>query len=568
MPAVCYCEQCRGYLCQACFDWHCSKTSYMAHRTTDVTAENNQEANTLKCLEHTQNVVYICLQCDRLLCATCIAHYCLDHEIKDVNVVLKVRKDEVKKMITRFQEQMSTMMNQEIKLQAAKEKNDGIFKESENTIRTQAQDILTKVQQNGGKALEDLYSLHDKLQKDIALEQRSQDVQGQLLQNLERAARAISQPGKEMLLLMTYPMINARAPQNTNAAVAAQLEASQVQFIPKSGVEIGSIQVTKGKKRPTITPRRHIASRLSSNKADTVRSSRSPRSPRQQTDVQIEDVANLSSNLEQKWIRKGLGLEYGWDVAFVPRGIAVSDHSQFNCKVQLRSLVGTLEGDTQKHGVEMSEPCGLTYSEHLGYLLVAEPYLGCVQALDPNKLSLKKSIPLTHANHPTGLGSMRSGHLVVTEAGSRTGISIHDTHGSCVKSWASWTREDQQFDKPYYICTDQHDRIIVSDMGNHCVKIFDNTGKLLLKFGQTADLESFKRPGGICVTPENNILVVHCYHGNYNRVSVFSPDGQLMGKLLDLDKGQGELRSAAYENGILALVSEKAVYTYKLSAGI
>ena len=79
-------------------------------------------------------------------------------------------------------------------------------------------------------------------------------------------------------------------------------------------------------------------------------------------------------------------------------------------------------------------------------------------------------------------------------------------------------------------CIPYKHMFLVSDAGNNCVKVFDQSGTFLHKFGKEGDEdEQFNWLHGIFLDSSNNLLV--CDWGN-NRVQQFSLDGRFTGKTI------------------------------------
>ena len=77
-------------------------------------------------------------------------------------------------------------------------------------------------------------------------------------------------------------------------------------------------------------------------------------------------------------------------------------------------------------------------------------------------------------------------------------------------------------------CIPFKNMIFVSDRDNHCVKVFDQSGTFLYKFGKRGDeAGQFNQPYLIHVDSSNNLLV--CDHGN-DRIQQFSLDGRFTGE--------------------------------------
>ena len=69
---------------------------------------------------------------------------------------------------------------------------------------------------------------------------------------------------------------------------------------------------------------------------------------------------------------------------------------------------------------------------------------------------------------------------------------------------------------------------LVSDCNNNCVKVFDQSGTFLYKFGKKGNQDGqFGGPHGMLVDSNNNLLVCD---SNNNRVQQFSIDGRFRGK--------------------------------------
>ena len=71
---------------------------------------------------------------------------------------------------------------------------------------------------------------------------------------------------------------------------------------------------------------------------------------------------------------------------------------------------------------------------------------------------------------------------------------------------------------------------LVADGGNDCIRVFDQSGTFLYKFGKQGNQDGqFDLPHGMLLDSSNNLLVYDC--GN-NRVQQFSLDGRFTGKTI------------------------------------
>ncbi|XP_061171340.1 RING finger protein nhl-1-like [Saccostrea echinata] len=70
------------------------------------------------------------------------------------------------------------------------------------------------------------------------------------------------------------------------------------------------------------------------------------------------------------------------------------------------------------------------------------------------------------------------------------------------------------------------DRLIVSDLGCHCVYITDNCGETLFKFGEFgANLGEFREPSGVTTDQQGHMLIGDSKN---NRIQIFKPNGTFL----------------------------------------
>ena len=87
-------------------------------------------------------------------------------------------------------------------------------------------------------------------------------------------------------------------------------------------------------------------------------------------------------------------------------------------------------------------------------------------------------------------------------------------------------------------CVFYKNMLIVSDSKNGCLKVFDSTGKFLRKIGEKGKEDGqFRKPWGLCVDHHENLLVTDYGLG---RVQQFTIEGQYTGKIVsDLQGPEG-----------------------------
>jgi len=91
------------------------------------------------------------------------------------------------------------------------------------------------------------------------------------------------------------------------------------------------------------------------------------------------------------------------------------------------------------------------------------------------------------------------------------------------------------FEKPFGVCVNSKLQILVSDMGNHRIQIFERNGEFCRQVGvRGEDPGQLMYPYGIAVDPQDNIYV--CDLGNH-RVQKYNSEGRY---LKQIGHGKGE----------------------------
>jgi len=147
------------------------------------------------------------------------------------------------------------------------------------------------------------------------------------------------------------------------------------------------------------------------------------------------------------------------------------------------------------------------------------------------------------------------GRIVVTE-GCGHRIQVLSKDGQTISILGN--RDPEKLLYPMS-CTPYKNMFLVADSGNDCIKVLDQSGTLLYKFGKRGNQDGqFKWPRHMHLDSSNNILV--CDAKN-NRVQQFSLDGRFTGKTItDLPHPSG---IAIAPDGRILVASPKTVYILK-----
>ena len=124
---------------------------------------------------------------------------------------------------------------------------------------------------------------------------------------------------------------------------------------------------------------------------------------------------------------------------------------------------------------------------------------------------------------PSSVCMDNKGHVVVTEFGNNR-IQVLTKNGVPVFKFGDG---EPALDHPLG-CVCHKNMFIVSDGGNHCLKVYDGSGKFSHKIGEEGKADGqLKNPCLLCVDKHDKVLV--CDKGN-NRIQQFTIEGRFTGK--------------------------------------
>lgn len=169
-------------------------------------------------------------------------------------------------------------------------------------------------------------------------------------------------------------------------------------------------------------------------------------------------------------------------------------------------------------------------------------------------------------NRPTHAGvSPNTGDIFVSDGYGNSRIHKYTSEGKYVKSWGKPGIDAGQFIRPHNIAVDSNDRVFVADRESHRVQIFDAEGNFITMWN------NIHRPDGMVIGPDGNIYIgelngmggVDDAPGLGHRVSVLSPQGELLARIGDDDEGEGPGKFIA-PHGI-AVDSTGSIYVGEVS---
>ena len=206
-------------------------------------------------------------------------------------------------------------------------------------------------------------------------------------------------------------------------------------------------------------------------------------------------------------------------------------------------------------------PSGVTYLND-NEILIADVNNNRIQQVDIQTGTFVKSFGKSgdgkgEFNWPVDICLDEQHRIFVTELGSHR-IQVITQEGETIAIFGNSGPE--KLNHPT-CCISYKNMFLVSDGGNNCVKVFDQSGTFLYKFGGKRNQDGqFNWPSGMLVDSNNNLLV--CDRNN-NRVQQFSLDGRFTGKTITHLPTPVRIATAPDGRILVTTGSAKKVYILK-----
>ena len=207
---------------------------------------------------------------------------------------------------------------------------------------------------------------------------------------------------------------------------------------------------------------------------------------------------------------------FGQDKLMLPWGIAVTKEHIFITDIGLHAL---LQFDKNSHQLvrrtgakgskdgEFNYPHGVCIDDN-GGALVADKDNNRISIFS-NELHFISNFGNSQLKEPTDVKQTSHCVVVVLDRNPQC-IHFFSKNGHFLSSCISRGEgPDCVVNNPYFFCIDQAGNIIMSDFGNHTVKIFSKSEQLIHAIGRKGEERGeFNRPYGVCITKLGAIFVV------------------------------------------------------------
>jgi len=188
-----------------------------------------------------------------------------------------------------------------------------------------------------------------------------------------------------------------------------------------------------------------------------------------------------------------------------------------------------------------------------GYLYAPFYFTSQNVAVD-HRIIIANDVNSVTLQYPTHLCELSDGCVAVTEW---SGMIRIFSDGVLVQSIGSGI-----VSRPFGICTNSSDQLVVTDAGMHQVHVFARDGSHIRSFGSQGSGDGqLSRPRGVCVNSKGHILVADCRN---NRISVFDNEGKFIRKFNNDGSGDGQL---SYPMGVCVWTA-RTMCTWPITATI
>ncbi|XP_020603627.1 protein lin-41-like, partial [Orbicella faveolata] len=217
-------------------------------------------------------------------------------------------------------------------------------------------------------------------------------------------------------------------------------------------------------------------------------------------------------------------------------------------------------GSQGRNGGQFNRPVGVTYLND-NEILIADQGNHRLRQVDVQTGTVVKSFGKNGAakgefSSPLDVCLDEQHHIFVTEWLNHR-IQVMTQEGETITMFGDSGPEKLCYPTS---CIPYKNMFLVAEGGNKCVKVFDQSGTFLYKFGKKGSQDGqFNSPHGMLVDSSNNLLVCDC--GN-NRVQQFSLDGRFTGKTIT-DLTRPAAIATARDGRILVTSAAKKVYILK-----
>ena len=539
-PDVQYCFDCAKFMCPRCLNAHGDMSGFKGHTVMLVKDFQAEDYDVLLkrqpfCSEqyHEREITrFFCFSCQSCVCRECIAN---DHQNHEFTLLDKAADNEKKNI----------MWDAELTREKEKALEDVIrkFEETISLLETNvstakrevsqaAEQMIAKIREREREAITSLETTRvTRLARINSANEKAQSLLKQICQAVEFAQNLV-QRSSSLGVMHNKETLEQRFKELRDIQVPQHDDTSFVKFTAASG-----------------------------------------------EGLRLGDITTEAADASQCTL-KGLGQTLqagGYSTEVKIKGNKLPT-CPFTMQVKERELVVVGELELKLfQGDKLQEPHGIAVNTK-GSIAITDCIGHCVYIFDKEGNCLRKigsqGRTAGQFNYPRGVTYLNDNEILIADAGNNRIQHVDVQTGTFVKSFGKRGAAKGEFSFPYDVCLDEQHHIVVtehsnhrmhvitqqdetisifgdsgpeklnrptsciphknmflvSDGGNHCIKVFYQSGTFLYKFGTQGNQDGqFDWPRGMLVDRYSNLLVCD---SNNDRVQQFMLDGRFTGKTI------------------------------------
>ena len=213
--------------------------------------------------------------------------------------------------------------------------------------------------------------------------------------------------------------------------------------------------------------------------------------------------------------------------------VKINDDKLPNCpfttQVKERELVVVGELNLKLfQGDELHRTTGIAVNT-TGKIAITDIKGHCVYILDKEGNCLRKigsqGENAGQFNNPSGVKYLNDNEILIVDSGNHRIQQVNVQTGTAVKSFGKYGAAEGELSNPVYVFLDEQHRIVIAEYTNHRIQVITQEGETITMFGDSGP-EKLNHPTS-CITYKNMFLVAD---GGNNCIKVFDQSGTFMYK--------------------------------------
>ena len=566
---------------------------------------------------------FFCFQCQVCICQVCIVTDHQTHKVVLLNKAAHEEKDNIMsgaKMIKKKETELCEVIKQLEETISKLERNVATAKRG---VSQEAEEMIAEIREREREAIESLESTRvSRLERINSAEREVESLMKQMNQAAEFAENLVKRSSSTDIML-NKETLKQKFEELRGVEVPKHHQTTSIKFIAASRVEdlkLGFIEINPADaNRSTLEGLdQSFQAGVEAEFALCPKTSEGKISKQADLKDQVEfliepakDVTNVivtekeDGNLQLKFTPK-VSSAYSIEVKINGDKLPTCP---FTVQVKERKLVvvGELNlklfpGDTLQmlYGIAVNKKGEIAVTDNNGH---------CVYVFDKDGNCVRKTgtegKKPGQFQHPRGVSYLNDSEILVAGNLNHRIQQLNIQTGTVVKSFGKCGAGKGEFKNPVDVCLDDEGRIVVTEFGNdriqvmskegesiltfgdsgpeklygptscipyknvflvsdgsnHCIKVFDQCGTFLYKFGKKGNQDGqFNLPHGIVLDSNNNVLVCDSNNG---RIQQFSLDGHFTGKSITHLGCPAGIATAPDGRVLLTSFSDNIVYSLK-----